>query len=661
MELKEKVIIELERKDFPNLEFLYSEEVLNIAEDILLEFLDEDIVKFNNKLKIDNKDITFDLFEEESNLSFFWGLLNHLTNINSWDKVRSIIENIEPKLNDFYNDISYSKRYFEMFEYCFNNCELNLEQKKIIEDSIRAFKIKWINLEKDKQDELKIIIKKLSELSNKYSNNLLDSEKEFEYTLEDDLFLKELPKSDLTNALDKAKIKWKKWYLFDSSHSSYISILKYCNNSEIRKYFLESHNSFASEWKYDNREIVLHIIKLREKKAKILNYKNYAELSLEFKMAKNPEEVIDLLNDLAIKSKPKALKEVEEIKDFFWLEEINQWDMAYYSRLLKEKKYNLDDKKLKDFFEFENTKKALFETVEKLYWIEMKKIDIKEKYNNDIEIYEVYKWEKFISYFMWDYFYNENKRSWAWANELRERFEDKKSIVINNMSFIKSENILLTLSEVETIFHEFWHAIHSMLSKSKYADLTWVQVEWDFVELPSQLLENWSNNTDTIINVAKHYQTWKKIPNDLVESLEKLKYFWTGNFVLWQSIIAITDMMFHSSFEVNNIEELNKKFLNIVNELAIFKKDDKYKMYCSFWHIFDGWYSAWYYSYLWADIIVDEVLVEFKKYWMYDKQIAWKFEKNILWAGSVKKAAEMFEDFMWRGIQIDAFMERKGL
>ena len=661
MELKQKIINELERKDFPNLQFLYSEEVLNIAEDILLEFLDEEKKKFNDKLQTEDKEITFDLFEEESNLSFFWGLLNHLSSVKSGDKVREVIENVEPKLNDFYNEISYSKRYFEMFEYCFNNCSLNLEQKKIIEDTIIAFKVKWINLEVDKQKKLKLIIKKLSKLSNKYSNNILDSEKEFEYLLADDEFLKELPKSDLDNASEKAKTKWKEWYLFDSSYSSYIAILKYCSNSEIRKHFLEIHNSFASEWKYDNREIVLEIIKLREEKAKILNYNNYAELSLEFKMAKNPEEVIDLLNDLAIKSKPKALKEINEIKDFFWLEKINQWDMTYYSRLLKEKKYKLDDKKLKEYFEFENTKQALFETVEKLYWIRMKKIEIEGKYNDDIEIYEVYKWEKFISYFMWDYFYNEDKRSWAWANELRERFEDKKSIVINNMSFVKSENILLTLSEVETIFHEFGHAIHSMLSKSKYADLTWVQVEWDFVELPSQLLENWSNDTETIINVAKHYKTWEKIPNDLIDALKRLEYFWTGNFVLWQSIIAITDMMFHSSFEAKNIEELNNKFLNIVNELAIFEKDDKYKMYCSFWHIFDWGYSAGYYSYLWADIIVDEVLVEFKKYGMYDKEIAWKFEEKILWAWSIKKASEMFEDFMWRKIQIDAFMERKGL
>ena len=388
-------------------------------------------------------------------------------------------------------------------------------------------------------------------------------------------------------------------------------------------------------------------------------------------MAENSEQVIDLLTNLTKKAKPKALLEIDEIKEYFSLSEINSWDMWYYSRILKEKKYSLDDKKLKEYFEFNNVQKWLFETVEKLYDIKMKKLDNNDfsrdlsdiRYNENIEIYEVYKWDKFISYFMGDYFYNPNKRSWAWADELRERYLDKKSIVINNMSFVKSDDskTLLTLSEVETLFHEFGHAIHSMLSKTKYSDLTWFQVEWDFVELPSQLLENWSNNSETIINIASHYESWEKIPSELVDSLEKLKYFWTWNSVLWQSIYSIMDMYFHSGVVFKNISELDKVFLEKVNELSIFKKDKNYKMYCSFTHIFDWWYSAWYYSYTWAEIIVSEILAIFRKEWMYDKATAASFEKLILWAWSIRNASDMFRDFMWRDISIDAFLEEKWL
>ena len=663
MNLKQKIIQELEKKEFPNLKFLYSEVVLDIVPEILNDFLEEEKKDFEKKLKLKNENINFDIFNEESNLSYFWSLLNHLSNVQFSDKIRKIIEDFEPKLTEFSNEISYNKRNFEMLEILFKKWNLDWEQQKIIFDDIKWYKVRWINLIEEKQEELKKINLELSKLSTKFSNNVLDSEKEFEYFLDDDEFLKEFSKSDLENSKNLAKKKWKLGFAFDSSASSYISIMKYCSSSDIRKYFSEIHSSFASKGKYDNREIVLNILKLKNKKAQILWYKNYAEFSLEFKMAKNPEEVLNLLSELSTKSKPKALEEIEEIKNYFNLDKINSWDMAYYSRILKQKKYNFDDKKLKEYFEFENTKKALFETVGKLYWIEMKLLEIEWKYNDDIEIYEVYKWNKFISYFMWDYFYNENKRSWAWADELRNKYEDKKSIVINNMSFIKSKTwkTLLTLNEVETLFHEFGHGIHSMLSKSKYSDLSWFWVEWDFVELPSQILEKWSSDITTINNVANHYKTWEKLPNNMLKSLEELKYFGTWNFVLWQNIYAICDMMFHSQKEFKNIENLDKKFLEKTNNLSVFKKWDNYKMYCSFAHIFSWGYSAGYYSYMWADIIVDEIWKVFKENWVYNKEIAKKFEDTILGAWSIKKADKMFLDFMWREIKIDAFLEEKWL
>ena len=678
-ELKQKIISELEREGLPNLKFLFSEEVLNIAEELLLEFLEEEKKDFSEKLKLDNSKINFDLFEEESKMSYFWSLLNHLSNVKSSDKVREIIENIEPKLTEFWNEISYSKRFFEMFEYCLENCSLNEEETKIIKDTVKNYKIRWINLNKEKQEELKKISLELSELTTKFSNNVLDSEKEFEYFLETDEFLKELPESDLENAkiLYKEKsphlaspkgrgIKGKQniWYAFDSSASSYIAIVKYCSNSEIRKHFVDAHSSFASSWKFDNRENVLKIIDLKDRKAKILWYKNYAELSLEFKMAESPKQVIELLSDLSQKAKPKALEEIEEIKEYFNLREINSWDMSYYSRILKEKKYSFDDKKLKEYFEFNNTQKALFETVEKLYWIKMEKIDEEDKkYDENIEIYKVYKWKKFISYFIGDYFYNPDKRSGAWADELRDRFWEKKSIVINNMSIIKNKNwkTLLRLWEVTTLFHEFGHAIHSMLSKSNYSDLSGFWVEWDFVELPSQLLEKWASDELTIKNIAKHNETWEELSDELFEALKKLKYFGSWNFVLWQNTYWVVDMMFYSWEKFSSIEELDKKFLNKVNELSIFEKEDSYKMYCSFSHIFAGGYSAWYYSYRWADIIVEEIWAEFKKNWIFDEKTAQKFEEKILWAGSIKKASEMFEDFMGRWVEIDAFLKENGI
>jgi len=684
MNTKQKVIKEFEKKEFPDLKFLFSSEVLDIAPKILEELLDEEKKDFEKKLKLKDEEIRFETFHEDWILWDFWSYLNHLNSVNSSEKIRKIVEDFEEKITEFSNQVAYSRRFFEMLVYCLENCDLDIEQKRIISESIKAYKLRWIALDKKKQEELQKINLELSKLSTKFSNNVLDSEKEFEFFLEDDEFLKEFPESDLENAKNLAEKKWQKWYAFDSSYSGYNAIMKYCSSSEIRKHFYVEFNRFASSWKFDNRENILKILKLKNKKAQILWYKNYAELSLEYKMAESPKQVLDLLENISKKAKTKALKEIEEIKNFFDLKEINSWDMSYYSRILKEKKYALDDKKLKKYFEFENTKKALFETVKKLYWIEMKKANlfsnqpspqpspliwegvvVKEENNflDDIEIYEVYKDWKFISYFIWDYFYNENKRSWAWADELREKFEDKKAIVVNVLNIVKSENwpTLLTLWEVETLFHEFGHAIHSMLSRSKYSQLSGFWVEWDFVELPSQLMEKWAWEEETILNVAKHFETWEKLEKNLFEALKKLKTFNTWNFVLGQNIYAIIDMMFYSWEKFDKKEDLDKKFLEKVNELSVFKKDENYKMYCSFKHIFSGGYSAGYYSYMWADIIVDEIWNEFKKNWVYNEKISKKFEQKILGAWCLKDASDMFKDFMWREVKIDAFLKEKWL
>ncbi len=674
-ELKQKISVELEKKEFPNLKFLYSQEVIENSLDILEEFLQEEKKYFKNSLKTKNEDIDFDLFNIESKLDYFWSLLYHLKSVKSSDKIRSVIDIFEPKITEFSNEVSYSKRNYEMLEVLLSSWKLNQEQEKIIKDEIMHYKVRWINLNDEKQEELKKINLEISEISTKFSNNILDSKKEFEYHLDNDDFLKEMPKSDLENAKSLAKKKWKHWFVFDASSSSYIAIMKYCSNSQIRKYFSRVFNSFASEGDYDNRENILKLINLKNKKAKILWYENYWELSLEFKMVENSKEIIDLISDIAKKAKTKGIKEIEEIKEFFNLESINSWDLSYYFRLLKEKKYKLDDKKLKQYFEFENTKNSLFNTVKRLYGIEMKKISSKNDsqvslddnqwfiYNEGVEIYEVYKQGEFISYFVWDYFYNEDKTGGAWADRLRWKYKDKKAILSNTTNIVKSESwpTLLTLSEVETLFHEFGHAIHDMLSKSEYSDLSGLNVEWDFVELPSQILEKWCSDYETINDVASHYETWEKLNEDMLKSIENLKHFSTWNSILWQNIYAICDMMFYSWESFENIWELDAKFLDKVNSLAIFKKDEKYKQYCSFSHIFDGGYSAWYYSYMRADIIVSEVWEVFKQNWVYDEGTAQKFEKTILWAGSLKKAREMFFDFMARDVEIDAFLEEKGL
>jgi peptidyl-dipeptidase Dcp len=303
--------------------------------------------------------------------------------------------------------------------------------------------------------------------------------------------------------------------------------------------------------------------------------------------------------------------------------------------------------------------------VNKLYWVEMREIII-DSYSPLLKFYEVYKDDKLISYFIGDYFYNPDKRSWAWCDNFRPKMGNSEKgqilpIIVNVCAFAKWEKwkTLLNFIDVETMFHEFWHAIHEMLSISKYSDLTWFNVEWDFVELPSQLMENWATEKESLKIFAKHNETWEDIPEDMLLIMKKLEKYWTGNFTLRQNEFASLDMHLHNKAVPDNIDELDDYVLWFVNNYSISPKEKDYKMYTSFSHIFDWWYGAGYYSYMRAEIIEAQVWDIFKKKWIFDKEIANKFLDTILSAWSIKKASELFYDFAWVPISSKAFLERK--
>lgn len=663
MTQKEKIIQELKNKKFPDLKFLFSNEVLDMASEILEQELENEKVKFDEFLKLENSSLTFDSFEDESILDYFWSLLNHFESVESSDKVRDIIENFRPKLQDFSNEVAYSKPYFEKLEYVNNKLSLNIEQKRIMDLRIKSYKDRWIDLPLEKQEEIKKINKKLWELSDKFTNNIVDDEKTFEYVITDFELIKDLP----SDVLEVAKMAWeeKGGYLFDSDPTSYSAIMKYCTSKEIRAYFEKASYTTASAWKFDNREIVLELLKLKDAKAKLLWYKNYAELSLKDKMADSPEQVFELLNSTSEKATIKAELDLKEVKDYFNLDHIETYDLAYYTRILKEEKYSLDEKVLKNYFEFEDVLSYLHRFIENFYSLEIKESSI-ESYNSDVRVYEIYKKGKLISYYFLDAFYRKWKRPWAWADNLREKeyFPDfGVPVILNVCNFQKANSwkTTLYLRDVETLFHEFWHALHELLSESKYSELSGFWVEWDFVELPSQLLENWVSDKDSLKKLSKHIETWENFSDEIMTKLEKIKTFMTGVFVARQNEFALLDMSLYSSEIPKSTEELDRKILEIVNKYSIFKRWEDYKMYCSFNHIFGWWYAAGYYSYMWAEIIEADVFSRIKEMWMFSSVTWEKLLKTIIWQWTRKKATELFFDFMWREVENKAFMERYGL
>lgn len=670
LNLKQRIISELKNPLFPDLWLIFSKEALDLANEILFWLLEEEKTEFENLLKTKKSDINFDIFESDGILDYYWSLLNHFQWVNNTKKIRNIIEKFRPKLEDFSNYVSYNKDYFYMLVYCQENCDLDEEQKRVLFLRIKSFKERWIDLDEKKQKRLKILNKKLSKLSNDFSNNVVDDQSLFEYVIKDFEQIKDLPEDVLELAKKQAEEKGKDWYLFTSDPTAYISIMKYCTDSNIRKDFYQAHFNFCSSWKYDNRNIIIEILKYKKEKANLLWYKNYAELSLNDKMADSPNQVLELLESISKKAKSKAKKEIQELKDYFWTKNLEIYDFSFYSTKYKKEKYDIDDKVLKQYFECNNVIRFLHKLAETFFWVVLKKLDI-ESYDIDVEVYEVYREWKLISYYFMDLFYRKEKRQWAWADIIRERnyeimqkwIKNKIPLVVNCANFQKWINkTLLTIRDVETIFHEFWHALHAMLAESKYSELNWFEVEWDFVELPSQLLENWVIDKESLSKLAIHHETWVSIEEELINKLEKLKIYMTWNFVVSQNEYALLDLNLHMIENIPDSSlELDKICLDLIKKYSLFDKEESYKMYCSFSHIFWWWYAAWYYSYMWAEIIEAQVFDKIKKEWMFNKEVWKKYIDSILWPWTKKPAKELFYDFVKSDLDINYFYKRKGL
>lgn len=659
-EIKQRIIQEITKDTYADLVFLYWKESLDVMLEVLEDLLEEKKEFYNELFKKPLENIEFDDLIYFDKLSYLFWLINHLDWVNKNDKTEEIIEIFEPKLSEFRAFLQYNKSYYDIVCYLLKEKTLNDDQKRILELEKKDFEINWINLNEDVKNELKEIEVKLSILSNEFSNNLLKDKKQFSYHISDITHIKNLPQATLDLAFENAQKNNKSWYLFDANPNSYIDIIEYCDDKNIRKDFIIAKKTFASFWEYDNRQTILDIIKLSDKKAKLIWYNNFAELSLSSKMAKDPKKVFDIIWDITKKAKQKALLEVKEIQDYFNLENLDYYDFSYYARKYKEEKYDFDDKELKKYFEFENVKKYLFDFVSNFYSIEIKEINSK-TYSDDVKIYEIYKNNKLISYYLLDPFFNPNKRQWAWADNLRWRYKTKIPFVVNVCNFQKQqEHILLTKNDVETLFHEFWHALHEMLSQSEYSSLSWFNVEWDFVELPSQLHENWVNTRESLEKLWKHYITWEKIPKNILDKLDSLKTYMSWNYTLIQNEYTFLDLNLYYNSDVKDVSGLDKKCLSICNEYWIFTKDENYKMYTSFSHIFWWWYAAWYYSYMWAELLEACVFEEIKRLWMFDKKVWEKFINTILWQWTRKEANLLFKDFMWKDLDPQAFMVRKG-
>lgn len=665
--LKNRVLREINKSWIPDLNFLFSEEALKVIPEILEEFLKIETEHFNELEKKDLKDINFVDLEDKTDLDYLYSIIDYLSDVSKNDLVKNIIEDFEPKYINLTNKYQFSEKLYNTYKYILENkSNLDNDQKIFLEKKVQKFELEWINLSNKNRAKLKEINLKLSKLANDFDNNVLNSKKEFSYLITNHTDIKNLPEETKNKALENAKKSNLEWYLFDANPNSYLEIMRYCENRKIRKDFLIARTSFASSWDFDNRPLILEILKLRKEKANILWYSTFADFNLVNKMAESPKQVFDLIWWINDKSKIKAISELEELKKYFNLDKIETYDYAFYLRKIKEEKYIFDEKELKKYFKWENVLNYLIKISKNLYWIELKSIEWK-KYDNNVSFFEIYKWEKLIWYYILDAFYNKNKRAWAWANNLRYEngkwWKHQLPIITNICNFEKSISwdTLINMRDATTLFHEFWHALHRLFSSSKYPILNSYNIERDFIEVPSQLNENWISSKESLVKFAKHHETWEQISDELIKKVDELKTFSNWYYLIWQNIYSLIDMILHSCNPPESIEELDKIILEIEEKNSILKSQENYKIHTCFQHIFSAWYAAWYYWYMWAEIIESDIFEKIKEMWMFEKETWEKYINTILSQWSKKPTSEIFKDFMWRELDNEAFIRKSWL
>lgn len=653
--MKIKLLNELSKEWIPNLSLFTQPEALGVMPELLNELLNQDKQWLSNLLAKSNEDLNFDDIIYDWKFDYLRKILNELSSIQDNSGLRTIILNFMWTYQDFCNEKDYSVDYYNKLVWIDENMDLDDEQKRLLYLTIRAYKDRGIDLPLQTQEKIKKINKELLELWEKFQNNVKDDQSDFSYYFSDDSSIKDLPKVLLEKAKLAAWDRW--WYLFDANPNGLIDIMRYCTDPKVRKDIYDIREQWATKWKYDNRENVLSLLRLNDEKAKLMWYQNAWYMFLADTMVQTPEKAKGFISKISKKAYWKAKIEYKRLEEYFWLAELKYYDLQYYSRKYKEENYQINDEKIKEYFEFNHVLSWLFDFVEKFFGISMKYIETD---NADQMCYEVYYQWKQISYFVLDPFYRKWKRSWAWANFLREKSKDSSPIVINVLNLSKVENwpILLNIRDVETLFHEFWHAIHAMVWKSRYTELSSFAVEWDFVELPSQLLENRVSDTESLEKLSKHYETWESLPKHILDKLAKLSTYWMGHWVLRQNELALVDLNLYMNAIPSSIEELDKKILEIVNENSIFQRWEEYKMYCSFLHIFGWWYESKYYSYMRADQLQADVFSKIKSEWMMDPKVWKEYLEKILAQWALKPWKDLFFDFMWRDISEQALIEK---
>ena len=604
--------------------------------------------------------------------SIFFNLNSAETN----EAIQKIAQEVSPLLSEFSNDITLNEDLFKRVKTVYySKPELNLttEQTTLLDKKYKSFSRNGANLPEDKKIQLRDIDKKLSTLKLKFGENVLAETNKFEMLITDESNLSGLPEGTKEAAKQLAESKEKKGWLFTLDYPSYIPFITYADNRDLRKKLSLAAGAKAFKGDaLDNQNNVLQIAQLRYERANLLGYKTHAHFVLEERMAETPETVLKFSNDLLEKAKPAAEREYKKLenfaKDLDNIDQLQKWDGAYYSEKLKQKLFSLDDELLKPYFKLENVINGAFTIANKLFDLNFEEIDTIDKYHEDVLTYKVTDSKgDFISIFYADFFPRSGKRNGAWMTSYKPQYIKNKensrphiSIVCNFTKPTKTKPSLLTFNEVTTLFHEFGHALHGMLANTTYPSLSGTSVFWDFVELPSQVMENWCYEKEALELFATHYETGEVIPMELVEKIKDSATFHEGMQTLRQLSLGLLDMSWHSQ-DPTSIKSVKTYEDDVFKNTSLYPKTKETCMSTSFSHIFQGGYSSGYYSYKWAEVLDADAFEYFKQEGIFNKRVADKFKNHVLSQGGTENPMTLYKRFRGQEPQPEALLRRAGL
>ena len=626
----------------------------------------------DNKQEPDFENTIVALDNSDPILSRVSAIFFNMTDAETTDELTQLSIKIAPVLSEHNDNIYLNQALFKKVNAVYQKKEtakLTTEQSRLLDETYKSFVRSGANLDNQKQARLREINKELSTLGITFSNNILNENNSFKLVVDKKEDLAGLPDWFCESAAQEAKADGKegKW-LFTLHNASRLPFLQYAENRALREKMYKAYiNRGNNNDKNDNKKIITQIVSLRLEKAQLLGFDCYSNFVLDNTMAKNSETVMAFLNNLWQYSLPKAKEEAAELQKLMDKEGKNEkleaWDWWYYTEKLRKEKYNLDEEETKPYFKLENVRQGAFDVAHKLYGITLTPLKNIPVYHPDVEVFEVKDADgSHLGVFYVDYFPRPGKSGGAWMSNYREQHGNIRPLVCNVGSFTKPVGdtpSLLTLDEVETLFHEFGHGLHGLLTKCNYAGISGTNVVRDFVELPSQIMEHWGTEPEVLKMYAKHYKTGESMPDSLINKLLKQKTFNQGFMTTELLAAAILDMNLHNLKDVKGLdvvayekEAMNK--LGLITEIA-----PRYRT-TYFNHIIGG-YAAGYYSYLWANVLDSDAFEAFKEHGIFDQKTASLFRSNVLEKGNSEDPMTLYKNFRGAEPKLDAMLKNRGM